>query len=67
MSLNVKYGSNVKVIFCEFLPILYLTFGLTARRVYIVQPNEDHHENHKEILNKTEWGGQEKKIEDFYA
>ena len=66
MSLNVRYGSNVKVIFCEFLPIVYLTFGLTTPRVYILQPNEDHHENHKEILNKRN-GGERKKIENFYA
>ena len=67
MSLNVRYGSNVKVIFCEFLPIVYLTFGLTTPRVYILQPNEDHHENHKEILNKRSGGDKKKKFENFYA
>ena len=36
--------------------IVYHTFRPTATIISTVQPNEDHHWNHKEILNQTGGG-----------
>ena len=36
--------------------IIYDTFRSTATIIYILQPNGDHHWNHKEILNQTGGG-----------
>ena len=33
--------------------IEFFTFWVTGRQIYDLQQNEDHHENHKKILDQT--------------
>ena len=42
-------------------------FGLLGPRIHNLQPNGDHHENHKEILHQTGGGNFFKNLDIFYA
>ena len=44
---------------------VYLTFWVPGPRIYALQTNEDHCENHKETLNKTGGGDFSKKNVNF--
>ena len=47
------FDNIVKVKFHIIFAIVYHTFWLLGPRIYDLQPNGDHHKNHKEILNQT--------------
>ena len=47
--------------------MVYRTFLLLGPRIYNLEQNGDHHENHKEILHQTGGRAYQKKIVIFYA
>ena len=61
MTSNVRYNIGEKSQKVTLTLLLYLMSGLTTPRAYILQPDGDYHENHKEILDKRSWGREKKK------
>ena len=60
---QVSLSSQAK--FHIIFSIVYLTFWILGPRIYALQPNGDHHKNHKEILNKTGGGDFSEKFWNF--
>ena len=60
---QLGFGSEISYIFS----IVCLTFWVLGPRVYDLQPNGDHHVNHKEILHISEGGNFQNNFEIFYA